>query len=273
MLHYESDKYALHLGDCVSVIAKMPDESVDSVITSPPYAEQRKTTYGGIPEKDYPDFTVSWMRELKRVLKPNGSIIINISPHIKNGELSDYVLRTRLAVRDDGWKEVGEMIWYKPNAMPTGSRFKPRRSWESLLWYGKHGQPYSNAKANGRPNTYRTNVRTSSAAREGWSHAPVGSQSTPAVSRCPDVVSIPTSEHVDGMRHPAKYPVALAEWCAKLITPQGGTVLDPFNGSGSTGVAALRNGWYYVGIDMVPEYVEGTQERLERVVNEQKPLV
>lgn len=273
MLHYESDKYALHLGDCVSVIAEMPDESVDSVITSPPYAEQRKTTYGGIPEKDYPDFTVSWMRELKRVLKPNGSIIINISPHVKNGGLSDYVLRTRLAVRDDGWKEVGEMIWHKPNGMPTGSRFKPRRSWESLLWYGKHGQPYSDAKANGRPYTGRMNVGTSSAAREGWSHSTVGGQSAPAVSRCPDVVSIHTREHVDGLRHPAKYPVALAEWCAKLITPQGGTVLDPFNGSGSTGVAALRNGWYYVGIDMVPEYVEGTQERLERVVNEQKPLV
>ena len=273
MLHCESDKYALHLGDCVSVIAELPDESVDSVITSPPYAEQRKTTYGGISEKDYPDFTVSWMRELKRVLKPNGSIIINISPHINNGELSDYVLRTRLAVRDDGWKEVGEMIWHKPNSMPTGSRFKPRRSWESLLWYGKHGQPYSDAKANGRASKYPTNVHKSSAAREGWSHTPVGGLSTPAVSRCTDVASIPVNEHVDGLRHPAKYPVALAEWCAKLITPQGGTVLDPFNGSGSTGVAALRNGWYYVGIDVVPEYVEGTQERLGRVVNEQKPLV
>lgn len=271
--YYKNDKVTLYLGDCISVIAELPDVSVDSVVTSPPYAEQRKTTYGGIAEKDYPEFTVNWMHEMKRVLKPNGSIIINISPHIKNGELSDYVLRTRLAVREDGWKEVGEMIWHKPNGMPTGSRFKPRRSWESLLWYGKHGQPYSDAKANGRPSTRATGVRTGSAAREGWSHTPVGGQSTPAVTRCTDVVSIHTGERVDGLRHPAKYPVALAEWCAKLITPQGGTVLDPFNGSGSTGVAALRNGWYYVGIDTVPEYVEGTRERLERVTNEREALV
>lgn len=262
--YYTAPGINLYLGDCIEIMSALPDNSIDAVVTSPPYAEQRKTTYGGISEAAYPSFTVAWMNEVMRLLKADGSAIINISPHIHKGQLSDYVLRTRLALRDAGWTEVAEMIWHKPNGMPTGSRHKPRRSWESLLWYAKHGQPYSDAKANGRPYNGPMNVETSSAHKMGWAHRATGSTSVPKITRCADVVSIPISEHVDGLRHPAKYPVALAEWCGKLITPAGGTILDPFNGSGTTGVAALRNGWQYVGIDNVEEYVAGTQERLER---------
>ena len=94
-------------GDCLEVLRDLPDNSVNSVVTSPPYAMQRKSTYGGIQEKDYPEWTVAWMREVWRVLKDDGSVIINISSHVKNGELSDYVLRTRLALREDGWAEPG----------------------------------------------------------------------------------------------------------------------------------------------------------------------
>lgn len=262
--YYTAPGINLHLGDCIEIMSALPDNSIDAVVTSPPYAEQRKTTYGGISEAAYPSFTVAWMNEVMRLLKADGSAIINISPHIHKGQISDYVLRTRLALRDAGWTEVAEMIWHKPNGIPTGSRYKPRRSWESLLWYAKHGQPYSDAKANGRPASRKTSVKTGSAARFGWSHHVVGGQTSPTVVRCSDVVSIHTGEHVDGVRHPAKYPVALAEWCGKLITRPGGTILDPFNGSGTTGVAALRNGWQYVGIDNVEDYVAGTRERLER---------
>ena len=75
-------------GDCIDVLRTLPAGSVDAVVTSPPYAMQRKSTYGGVPEKDYPEWTVVWMREVWRVLKDDGSVIINISPHIKNGELN-----------------------------------------------------------------------------------------------------------------------------------------------------------------------------------------
>ena len=80
--------FELHTGDCIDVLKTLPDGSVDSVVTSPPYAMQRKHTYGGVSEKDYPAWTVAWMREVWRVLKDDGSVIINISPHIKNGQLS-----------------------------------------------------------------------------------------------------------------------------------------------------------------------------------------
>lgn len=263
--------YALHHGDCIDVMASLPAESVDAIVTSPPYAEQRKSTYGGIPEKDYPWWTVAWMAEAKRLLRPDGSVIINIVPHVKNGQLSDYVLRTRLAVREGGWFEVGELVWHKPNAMPTGSPRKPKRSWESLLWYAKHGQPYSDARASGTPATEPNRPRTNSKAdRLGWGHGitrhgkTADSYIMPAVSRCQDVVTLPKISHNTGYDHPAPFPVEVAEWCGKLICPPGGTILDPFSGSASTGVAAIRNGWDYIGIDAVEEYVEMSNARLAK---------
>lgn len=254
--------FALHHGDCVDVMRGLPAQSVDAIVTSPPYAEQRKATYGGIPEADYPAWTVAWMAEARRLLKPNGSVVINIRPHVRNGQISDYTLRTRLALRDAGWAEIDELIWHKPDGMPTGSPHKPRRSWESLHWFAPHGRPFSDAKANGRPSRWPTKVHTSSAAQQGWAHSTVGSMSTPAVARCSDIVRLSVNEPARGFAHPAKYPVALAEWVTKLVCPIGGTVLDPFSGSASTGVAALRNGMDYVGIDAVAEYVDMSSARL-----------
>lgn len=132
----------LYTGDCIDVLKTLPDSSVDSVVTSPPYAMQRATTYGGIPEKDYPEWTVEWMTEVWRVLKDDGSVIINIRPHIRNGQISDYVLRTRLALREAGWCELEELIWNKKGGAPFGFHPSPppvvgvtvvvRKTWTGL---------------------------------------------------------------------------------------------------------------------------------------------
>lgn len=251
----------LYTGDCIDVLKTLPDSSVDSVVTSPPYAMQRKSTYGGIPETDYPQWTVEWMREVWRVLKDDGSVIINISPHVKNGELSDYVLRTRLALREAGWTELAELIWHKTTAMPVGSINRPRRHWESLLWFGKHGRPYSDAKANGRA-ANNGNNSGGQHTQNGWNHYGFSSDKTNynKRARSADIVSL--SPNRDATGHPAPFPWQLAEWCGKLITPPGGTILDPFTGSSSTGVAAKRNGWDFIGIDQSPEYIEMSRQRL-----------
>lgn len=247
----------------------LPAEFVDAIVTSPPYAEQRKTTYGGIPEKDYPEWTVAWMDEARRLLKPDGSVIINISPHINKGELSDYVLRTRLAVRESGWIEVDELVWHKTNATPTGSPRKPKRSWESLLWYAKQGQPWSNAKAAGTAPKARV-WGAGPAEREGMSHTfKSGLTSLGEKVRVQNVVSMAKSSPGSNTTgHPAPFPWQMAEWCGKLICPPGGTILDPFNGSASTGVAAIRNGWDYIGIDAVQEYIDMSHARLAQQLGE-----
>lgn len=250
-------------GDCLEVLRDLPDNSVDSVVTSPPYAMQRKSTYGGIPEKDYPEWTVAWMNEVWRVLKDDGSVIINISPHKANGGLSDYVLRTRLALRESGWLELDELIWNKTNAMPTGRANRPRRSWESLLWYGKNGKAYGNPTATGNAPVYRTrHFSTKKEDRNGWDHGPAGGKSVPKIARCKNIFESSVAGWWENIDHPARYPWQLAEWCGKLITPDGGTILDPFTGSSSTGVAAIRNGWNFIGIDQSAEYVEMSNRRL-----------
>lgn len=254
--------FDLHVGDCIEVLRGLPAESVDAVVTSPPYADQRKSSYGGIPEADYPAWTVAWMDAIKPVLKPEGSVLLNISPHVKGGNLSDYVLRTRLALRDAGWLEPDELIWIKPNAMPAGSPDKPRRSWESILWFSRSSRAYSNAKANGEAPKGQAGLNRTTAQKAGWAHHRVGANSLPEKARCSNVVSVSVGERNNGFHHPAPFPTALATWCVNLITPPGGIVLDPFNGSGTTGIAAHRGGdRHYLGIDTSEEYIDMTWER------------
>lgn len=250
-------------GDCIDVMRTLPAASVDAIFTSPPYAMQRKATYGGVPEAEYPAWTVAWMGEARRLLKPDGSVIINIRPHIRNGQISDYTLRTRLALREDGWTECEELIWHKRNTMPVGANARPRRAWESLHWFAKHGRPWSAPKAAGTASTGRTVTELSRpfASRAFLSNG--GLPRDPGTNRVVDVVSLTTDQDATG--HPAPFPTALAEWVGKLICPQGGTILDPFSGSASTGVAAIRNGWDYIGIEAIPEYAAMSRKRLAHI--------
>lgn len=130
-------------------LAESYGKFVDVVITSPPYAQQRKNQYDSISEKDYPLWTLEWVTECEKILKDNGSIFINIRPHIKNGAISDYVLKTRLLLRENGWKECEEIIWIKPDSPPLGSINRPRRSWEHILWFSKSNTPYVDVKKGG----------------------------------------------------------------------------------------------------------------------------
>ena len=96
-------------GCLFDILPTLPSNSVNAVITSPPYAEQRKKQYGGIPEIAYPAWTVRWMSEVRRLLVPGGNVAIVIRSHVEQGVLSDYVLRTRLALRENGWHEIEEL--------------------------------------------------------------------------------------------------------------------------------------------------------------------
>lgn len=249
-------------GDCIDLMASLPAGSVDAVITSPPYAMQRAATYGGVPEAEYPGWTVAWMEQARRLLKPDGSAVINIRPHVRNGTISDYTLRTRLALRDAGWAEIEELIWHKGGA-PVGSPYRPRRSWESLHWFALHGRPYSAPKAAGRPMMSTSPGGGRPAGEHFRRGRPMGVLT--GIARVPDFVTVLTGQNeadTDLNRHPAVFPPALPEWVGKLVCPPGGTVLDPFSGSGSTGVACIRNGWRYLGIEAVRDYAEMSRDRL-----------
>lgn len=196
----------------------------------------------------------------------------SIRPHIRNGQISDYTLRTRLALREDGWAECEELIWHKSGA-PLGAVARPRRSWESLHWFAKHGRPFCDPKAAGQRSKL-VGFAGSRAARSGWDHVQSSERTIPSVgvARVPDIASVSVRKNEndsDLNRHPAPYPPALAEWVGKLICPQGGTILDPFSGSASTGVACIRNGWDYIGIEAMSEYAAMSRKRLAHTEAEQ----
>ena len=111
----------LYTGDSAKLLGdknKFPDRSINLIITSPPYADKRKSTYGGI----HPDNYVEWFKpisqELHRILKDNGSFILNIKEHPKNGERGTYVLELILEMKKQGWLWIEEYCWYKKKFFP-----------------------------------------------------------------------------------------------------------------------------------------------------------
>lgn len=283
--YYEDEFVTLYCGDAAEIAPTLGE--VSAVVTSPPYAEQRVDQYASIAEADYPEFTVNWLSAMP--LASDGSVIVNIRTNHRDGFDSPYVLRTRLAVIENGWGECGELIWTKPGGGtgPFGSRYRPRRAWESLLWFSRTGRPWVDVKANGTP-TKRTIVNTT-ARRKGQGEylSKFTDQEAGTPTRCEDVVSIGDEDHrcevcglspattedlaavpagrwtnVGSGDHPAPYPPDLAAWCLRLICPPDGVALDPFAGSGSTLVAAKKLGRRAIGIELDPTYCRIAAERL-----------
>lgn len=247
--------------DCIEGMRMIPDKSIDLVVTSPPYVQQRKSQYGGIDEKEYPKWTATWMEEVKRILKDDGSVALNIRPHIKNGEISDYTMLMRLLLRESGWTECEELIWIKPDSPPLGSTKRPRRAWESVHWFGKSGKVYCDPKANGSISN-RVGFESKKGVgdyKNGVKKAEIG------IARSKDYVEVGTSQ-VDRSEyntHPAQYPPKLAEWLINLMSRQDAVILDPFMGSGTTAVAAVRTGRKFIGFERESEYIEIANKRLD----------
>lgn len=249
--------------NCQNLLSNYQGEIFDLVVTSPPYAQQRDRQYGGIPEQEYPDWTVNWMNVCRRVLKPQGSIAIVIRPHIRQGQISDYVLKTRLAVRASGWLECEELIWIKPDSPPLGAIKRPRRAWESILWFSMSKDAYCDPKANGSLSN-----RVGFISKKGVGDYKQGvSEPKTGIARCRDYVEVGTGK-VDRSKennHPAQYPEELASWIIKLLSPKEGSVLDPFMGSGTTAVACIKEKRKYLGIEVSPEYCKIAESRINQI--------
>jgi len=130
-------KAAIFLGNCKEVLKQIPDNSIDLIFTSPPYADQRKNTYGGIAPDKYVEWFLPIAQELLRVLKPTGTFILNIKEKVVDGERSTYVMELILALRKQGWFWTEEFIWHKKNSYPGKWANRFRDSWERLLQFNK----------------------------------------------------------------------------------------------------------------------------------------
>ena len=239
------------------------EDQIDCVITSPPYAMQRSEQYPSIREADYPAWCVAWMSALVPRLAPGGSLVVVCSPHVSGGVLADYWLHTRLAIRAADWFECGEMPWVKPSSPPLGHNARPRRSWESVLWYSRTRRPYCDPY-----HEQRQSKRLGYVGRKGrgaWVHSS-DDVVREGLSRCRDVITVGVGANDRANDHPAAFPVALAEWLIGLLCPARGMVSDPFAGSGTVAVAAERMGRRFVGGDISEAFVRQSRERVGRGV-------
>lgn len=257
-------------GDCKFVLADLPDESIDLIITSPPYAERRKHTYGGVSTADYVGWFLERSAQFQRVLKSTGTFILNIKEHAENGERSTYVLELILGLREQDWLWTEEFIWHKKNAYPGWWPNRFRDAWERLLQFNKQRNfnmyqdavkvPIGDWAANrlnvlGDNDIKRTIPATGSGMGRNISRW-VGKEKV-----LPDNVLHMAGE-CGNKEHSAVFPEALPEWFIKLFTQAGDRVLDPFMGSGTTAAVALKMGRSCVGIDILPENVELANKRI-----------
>ena len=128
---------AVHLGDCLEALKAYPDESFDLIVTSPPYADQRASTYGGVHPDRYVEWFMPRAEQLLRVLKPTGSFVLNIKEKAINGERHTYVLELILALRGQGWLWTEEYMWHKRNCFPGKWPNRFRDAWERCLHFTK----------------------------------------------------------------------------------------------------------------------------------------
>ncbi len=263
----------LHLGDCTQILTALPDDSVDLIFTSPPYADQRKQTYGGFHPDDYVEWFLPISEQLLRVLKPTGTFVLNIKEKVVNGERSTYVMELILEMRKQGWFWTEEFIWHKKNSYPGKWPNRFRDSWERLIQFNKSKQFYMNQEAVMVPmgDWSKSRLKNLSETDKVRDTSKVGSGFGKNISNWLDRdMAYPTNvlhlaTECNNKKHSAAFPEALPEWFIKLFTKEGDTVLDPFMGSGTTNAVAQRMTRHSIGIEIVEEYYSLVQKELKPV--------
>lgn len=261
----------LFLGDCKQELKKLADNSVDLIITSPPYADQRKGTYGGIHHNKYVEWFLPITKELLRVLKPTGTFILNIKEKVVDGERSTYVMELILEMRKQGWLWTEEFIWHKKNCYPGKWSNRFRDAWERLLQFNKQKKfhmyqeevmvPMGDwAKARLKNLSETDKTRDTSKVGSGFGKN-ISNWLTRDKAYPTNVLHLATE--CSNKNHSAAFPEELPEWFIKLFTKETDTVLDPFMGSGTTVLVANRMKRHSIGIDIVPEYYEMVKEQVE----------
>lgn len=252
-------------GDCLNIIPEFVDNnSVDLIMTSPPYADQRKNQYGGIAPDKYVTWFLPRSQQFYNCLKPGGSFALNIKEKVVDGERSTYVLELIQALRSQGWRWVEEYCWHKKNSYPGKWPNRFRDSWERIFHFTKNKKFKMNQDSVQIPigDWKKTRLHSISEKDRMRNKNTLGNRFGTRFSNFEErdfaypsnVLHMPTQCSNTG--HPATFPEALPSWFIKLFTDQGDLVLDPFAGSGTTLKAANKLNRYSIGIDLSSKYCE-----------------
>ena len=257
-------------GDCREVLPSLAAESVQLVVTSPPYADARSRSYGGIHPDDYVDWFLPIGAALLRVLKADGSFVLNIKERVVSGERHTYVLELILALKRQGWLWTEEYSWHKKNCYPGKWPNRFRDAWERCLHFTKAKRFKMNQDAVRVPmgNWADSRLKNLSETDRRRDESKVGSGFGKNVSNWlgRDTVYPTNVLHMAtecaNRGHSAAFPRALPEFFIRLFTDPGGLVLDPFLGSGTTAAAAKALGRRWLGIGMRADYLQQAEALL-----------
>ena len=276
-------------GDARQVLRSLPESSVNCVVTSPPYFGHRSYTKDDNPQEigrernvmDYVDNLVGCLHEVRRVLKENGTMWLNLGDTYRKGILQGVPWRVALRLLDDAWILRSDIIWQKPNAMPSSVSTRPTTDHEYIFLFSKENQYYYDADAIREPHVTFTEK---SRMRGGRRHLGVRNGTPengknagnanlhnarwdqafhPKGRNKRTVWSVPLGKCREA--HFAVFPEALIEPCIKAGCPRNGIVLDPFTGAGTTGMVAKRLNRQFVGIELEEEYVALSMQRIRSV--------
>ena len=293
--------YDIICADAMSAIGLIPDNTINCVITSPPYFDLRsylpedssakalELGFGQTPD-EYVKSMVEVFAEVKRALRPDGTIWLNLGDSyarkttgkLKRKDLIGIPWKVAFALRDEcGLYLRAEVIWNKTNPMPESVTDRPTRAHEQIFLFTKEEDYYYDAAAIREPAV--TKPHAHGASKQASQFGKIRSGAADAAFRQPNRIwgadgrrnkrSVWTV-NVDRYKgaHCATFPVALVEDCVLAGCPPQGIVLDPFAGASSSGLAALQNGRRYLGVELNEAYCVLSEDRLNRFDVQAQPL-
>ena len=284
--YYYSTLGGAYIGDCLDLMKSIPSEKVDLIVTSPPYALTFKKEYGNVGADEYPDWFMPFAEEFHRILKEEGSLVINIGGSWRKGSptrnLYQFTLLQKLTTK---FHFAQEFFWYNPAKLPSPAewvnvrRIRVKDAVEYIWWLSKSEfpkadnrrvlQPYSDDMKYIIKNGYRVKTRpsghniTNKFQKDNEGAIPpnlliIGN--TDSSSRY-----IKECERNGIKPHPARFPKELPDFFIRFLTERGDIVMDPFAGSNVTGMVAelLKRRW--IAIELAAEYLDGSKFRFDAV--------
>lgn len=263
----------IYLGNSLDILKTIPDNYVNLVVTSPPYADKRKKQYDTISEEKYVDWFLNIADEIKRVLKPTGSFILNIKEGAKDGEKQLYVLDLIIAMkRRRQWRYVEDYIWHKKNAYPGKWATRFRDSWEHCIHFTKEKKFDMYQDSVMVPAAQVSKDRLNRLNKNDYTHYDCANGSGLGAKRINWIgrdFAYPTNvlymaTESSNVGHSAAYPVSLPSWFIKLFTKENDIVLDPFMGSGTTALACMKLNRNYIGIEKEQKHLDVAKGRIDK---------
>ena len=252
--YYEKDEMVLYKGDCLKILKKLPEKSVDLIFADPPYflsnggisvsggkqvsVNKAEWDKGKANIKDKYQFNKKWIKECKRVLKDTGTIWISGTFH--------NIYSVGMALEEEGFKILNNITWRKTNSPPNLACRCFAHSTETVIW----------AKKQCKGNKHYFNYDLMKELNNGKQMKDVWEG------------SLTSKKEKKNGKHPTQKPLYLLERIILASSKEGDMILDPFNGSGTTGVASKKLNRKYIGIDLEENYLNLTVARLEEIKGE-----